>query len=535
MPGLADLLGCLSLAGALAAAALKMRAREGLPNPDEGYLWYGTLRVLAGEAPLRDFRSYEPGRYRWCALTARLWGDGLIALRISVHTFFAAGLACGLVALRLGGVTWPAVFGAALLLAVWAYPGHKLFEPALLLAAILAGTELVRAPGLGSEFILGATVGAIGFFGINLALYTGVGAVALTLIVALAAPGGSAADVAALVAGVLAGALPLAGWFLAAPGTASVFWQRRVLTILRRGTTNLHLPVPWPWKFRTRPDPSLSTAGNLVVGLLFGLLPLLGAGVWIWAALASWPQVHEHPALVAAAAVGLPALHHAFSRADLSHLAPVVSPFIVLLAALFAHGLLAVAPLAVLVPAAWVTVIPVHPRRRRLDTPHAYETVALGSSRVRILSAEARGLEALRALIDQRLQPQEPLALVPTLPALLPLLGRRSGVYDTFCVYPASRAEQLRMLRDMEKENIRLVVVQDLALDGREDLRFARTHPLVWRTLQTGFAPLAPPGLAGDLQVFWRGHPTPGHTPTSARPGLETSLSGSGSLAAPLP
>ena len=103
---------------------------------DEGYLWYGVQQWLKGRMPHRDFRSYEPGRYVWSGAFARVFGDGLLALRVSTHLFFACALVAALVLLRRAGIDWWTVGAAAVALAVLSHPQHKQFEH--------AGSRVVR-------------------------------------------------------------------------------------------------------------------------------------------------------------------------------------------------------------------------------------------------------------------------------------------------------------------------------------------------------------------------------------------------------
>jgi hypothetical protein len=483
--------------------------REAMPSPDEGYLWYGALRTLEGEVPLRDFRSYEPGRYYWCALWMLALGRGVVPLRLAVHAFYFLGLSCGLLALRLGGAGWPAVAAAGVLLAAWGHKPYKLFEPALAMFAVLAGVVLVLHPGYGAVAAAGAVAGAIAFFGVNYSLYSGSALLGLTLLEGLKAVSVEPlAAVGVYLGGALLGALPLLFMLIFVRGMGAAFFERRVRAVVARGRTNTPLPFPWPW----RPPPAaverLGWTGwrgiARLIGVYFLLLPAFAWPVVVWAAITPWSHVQAHPALVAAAAVGAFNLHHAFSRADLLHLAQSMPPAILGLVALAGEGIgwLAVGPLLGLGAAA--VVIATHPRADRCRHRGAYVRRSIGGSSLWITRPSAELVDRLESIVSRHLEPGDSLLAVPALAEVLPILGRRSAVYDTYCIYPASPAEQERMLRSIEEEPVRLALVQDDPLDGREELRFSRTHRLVWSHLATEFERLEVPGLSPRLYVLVR-------------------------------
>jgi len=61
---------------------------------DEGFVWYGCILTAGSKIPLRDFYSYDPGRYYWVAAFSPWLGQGILAMRIATAAFQALGLFC---------------------------------------------------------------------------------------------------------------------------------------------------------------------------------------------------------------------------------------------------------------------------------------------------------------------------------------------------------------------------------------------------------------------------------------------------------
>jgi hypothetical protein len=493
----------MALAAALTVARFYVDVRERIV-PDEGYLWYGALRTLAGEVPVRDFRSYEPGRYYWSALWLRVLGPGIVPLRIAMHAFLFGGLTCGLLSLRLAGASWAAVAAAGVLLAAWTYWQYKPFEPACGLAAVLAGVVVLLHPGWPAVVACGAVAGGSTFFGLNIALYSTASLAGLAVLAA-AQPGdalGLGTAVLAFGGGWCAGALPLAAMAVAVRGFGARLVQRRVRTVVARGTTNLPIPVPWPWRPIPLTGQPLSWFGWRLLGVAFVVLPMFGLAVVVWAALADRHDVAAHAALVSGATVGAAWLHHAFSRADLTHLSTGATPFLVALGALFTGPGWALFPVLLVWSA--LTVVAGNPRVERRRWRAAFVRRDTGGAGIWMLRQEATLLDAASSAAGRLLDPEEPLFAAPTLALLFPVLGRRSAVYDTYCVYPASTGEQEAMIESLERERTRLAFVEDAPLDGRDELLFSRTHPAVWAYLTSRFEPLEEEGMPPSMHVFWR-------------------------------
>ncbi|MGH8516023.1 MAG: hypothetical protein ACREUE_01050 [Panacagrimonas sp.] len=487
-----EILACCGLAFVSGLAIHALRGRVPI-TVDESYLWYGALRVREGQLPLRDFRSYEPGRYWWVTAFMRVLGPGADSVRIAALAFYVCAQIAALVGLRLAGLDWGAIGLTSLLLTLWADPIYKLFEPGLLLFGFLAAVLLLLDPAPGPALLAGAVVGVAAMFGLNYGFYLGAAISAVALAVIAKAP--DLDTTAVLLAGLAGGALgsaPLWIAMLLSREFRVTLYERRVLALLRRGTTNLPLPIPWPW----RPVPWAWTKTSAFMrgfgSLSFVALPILGFGSLLWMALSSWTQIQVHAAGLAAAVLLATAQHHPFSRADLLHLCQVM-PLLAICAMAIAgpEGSVAALPAALLcagaVAMSWRGL-----KRRlrggRVKTPRHVDLV----------------IEAVRDLRATHLRADESVLALPQLVFVYPALGLQSPVYDTYCVYPASDVDQARMLGEIERSGVRLAAIEQRALDGRADLLFSGTHPRVWAHLNQMFTPLPPIDSLPEVHFFLR-------------------------------
>lgn len=236
---MSELLMCVVVAALLAAAMFALSFDAEL-SQDEAYVWYGALRTLEGQVPLRDFRAYEPGRYYWCALWMLFFGDGIVAVRVAAHAFFLLGLCAALAGLRIAGIEWSVAIAAGIVLSVWAPLYQSLFEPSLLMIGFLAGVLVLVHPSPLAFLLAGFVVGSSAIFGVNYGLYLGAALLGLTSLIwwksmDLTLPG----SVGVFLLGISLGLIPLLAMFLFVRGFFKVFYQRRVRAVLVRGSSNL--------------------------------------------------------------------------------------------------------------------------------------------------------------------------------------------------------------------------------------------------------------------------------------------------------
>src|SRR4051812_15835295 len=82
------------LGAAVSLTVFALQWRYGFLWSDEGWLWYISQRTALGQVPLRDFFSYDPGRYYWSAVVFKLSGSsGLYQQILADYLFAIVGVA----------------------------------------------------------------------------------------------------------------------------------------------------------------------------------------------------------------------------------------------------------------------------------------------------------------------------------------------------------------------------------------------------------------------------------------------------------
>ncbi|HDZ90280.1 MAG TPA: hypothetical protein ENH37_06340 [Deltaproteobacteria bacterium] len=478
---------------------------------DEGWLWYGTWRTALGEVPIRDFYAYDPGRYYWTAAGSVAFGNGIMGLRASVALFQVIGLTFGLLTLRRIINSWWLLGLMGLLLAVWMYPRCKIFDHCISLAGVYFAVLLIEKPSIIRHFATGIFVGGAAWFGRNHGLYGFLAFLCLILFVWRRLDSSDFLKrLAAWGLGILIGYAPMWIMWICVPGFLDSTIES-IMVVFRLKKTNLPLPVPWPWTGNWSQTDFMEGAVRISTGVLFILLPLF----YLMTALGLvWPRgdaLRQKAILIASLFVGVPYLHYTFSRADLSHLALGIHPFLLgvtSLPFLLRKGyqrVLGGGFLCLVFAFSFFSVFmnsPVYLKARASQDP--FVEAVIGVDRIWLHPYTAHLFKTLREVYGQKIGAGENLLLIPHWTVFYPVFEQASPLYELFFLVPSGEDRERKMIAELEEKNVNWVILGDVPFDGRDELRFRNTHHLLWRYITDHFEPVQADGLPGNYQLLKR-------------------------------
>ncbi len=479
---------------AISFGSFFMDGSTGINFADEGYLWYGMTAMKAGQVPIRDFHAYDPGRYFWVTGWSYVLGDSLVAMRAACVFFQCIGMVCALLAVRRVSREWWFLGLVALILVQWMSPQYKLFEQSIGLIGIYVAVRLIERPTIRQYFISGICIGLMAFFGRNHGLYQ-VGAFGMiSLFLARGEWALLPRRVLACAGGIVIGYLPQLLMLVFVKGYLAgyIFLLQTDLA----GRSGLPSPVPWPWRLPAE-MPGFLWCGMLAEGLFYMALP---AFVLI-ALFRTWQLGREgmarHPLVPAAACVTLFYQQHSFARPEWVHLAHSVPGLVVGVIAL-CHAGWVKAPRWLPLAGA-LTLLGFTIPARAIYSGLVSEMVApagtfveaeVGGQTMHIPTSSATVLKLAHRVADQLAKPDEPVVFLPHSPGLFPATHRLSPLHQIYFIVPMPAAEEEATIARFKESHVKWVILRDYALDGRDDLRFYRTNPLVFAYLRENFSPV---------------------------------------------
>jgi len=472
------------------------QSHQGLSLLDEGFLWYGAQRVMAGEVPIRDFYAYDIGRYYWSAAFMNLLGNtGIISLRAATAAFQAIALFTGLALLARNSTNHTRIYLllAWVTLVAWMAHQYRLYDTSLPILIVGALAFLVEKPTTRRYFLAGLTVGLAAVFGRNHGIYGAAGSLGVILYLAINRGGGPSlfASFSYWALGVFTGYLPVLVYFVSVPGFALAFWEfNRYLYEMK--TTNLPLPIPWPWLVPFGQLSYFNAIHGLFEGMFFIAIVVFGSLGIVWTIRYRAQGKPVSPLLAASVFMALPYAHYAYSRADISHLAPSVFPLLLGILALLANQAAKIKWLfATLLCVASLTVmLPAYPGWTCLVSQQCVE-INIAGDNLKIDRVTAGNLKVLNQIVERFAPGDRTFIATPFWPGAYAALGRKSPMWEIYVLYPfRSIAFQQAEIERIKAANPAFVLIHDFPLDGREDLRFRNSRPVVFQYIRDNFVRL---------------------------------------------
>jgi hypothetical protein len=495
-------------------AVFLVQGKVGFTLWDDSFLWYGAQRVLLGEIPIRDFQAYDPGRYYWCAAFMSIMGNnGIIALRPAMFAFEAIGIFLGLVALvrSWDRPDFVSVFLALLILMLWMFMPFKTFDISISLALLASLAYLFENPSGRRFFILGITVGLAAMIGRNHGLYGTVASLgAIVYLVLFTTHGRLFSALFWWASGVFAGYLPMIIMMAAVPGFFGAMWES-VRMLFECRTTNLTLPIPWPWRMPTGLVPIkyllVNKAIGVIVGFIFIALPAFGVAGLAWTVYRGIKHKSIPPAAAASAFLALPYAHYAFSRADVAHLSFGIAPLIIgILSIASAKSVKArITAASVLFCLTLAVTISFQPRVRAIT--ERWPKVSIGGTQTRVDPSTAQNMSLLQSLVNKYCEPDRSFLVMPFWPGAYAAFQRRSPMWQIYVgLCPGCDTFQQTEIERIREANPGFILISNIPLDGREDMRFKNSHRLIYQYLKENYELVNEP-LAQPMMMIFKGRP----------------------------
>jgi hypothetical protein len=107
--------------------------------------------------------------------------------------------------------------------------------------------------------------------------------------------------------------------------------------------------------------------------------------------------------------------------------------------------------------------------------------------KLKINKGVARDLAFLKGLVERHAPNDRAFVVFSMSPGLYAALGRKSPIWDIYPLFPRTIAFQEKEVERIKTAHPGFVLIYDVAIDGRDELRFINTHPVVYQYVRDNF------------------------------------------------
>ena len=118
-------------------------------------------------------------------------------------------------------------------------------------------------------------------------------------------------------------------------------------------------------------------------------------------------------------------------------------------------------------------------------------------------------IETIKNINKNYVPKKEPFFIGPHLTTLYVILERHSPIREIYLTVKETDIRQKEIIIELEKKSVNWAFVENRGIDGREDLRFMNTYPLVWNYFQDNFRVIPIKGLPKECVLLHRRAPLP--------------------------
>ena len=136
--------------------------------------------------------------------------------------------------------------------------------------------------------------------------------------------------------------------------------------------------------------------------------------------------------------------------------------------------------------------------------PGGNAAVEIRGRKMHVGAEEAQLLQCGTKLASEIAASEERILFLPNIAGLYPSTDRRSPIRKLYFIFPAELEDESGIIRELEESRTQWVMLRDYAIDGRDELRFRNTNPLMSAHLGRYFAPYQMAGLPADTVILHR-------------------------------